>query len=137
MPSGFTSYFTQKAAALLLTGDVSWTPPSIYYWVLYKDEPTDLGTSNLSVLTTRVSKAFGAPDATSQVTLVGDLSWVETAPEPIRFLGGWDQSTGGHCCIVKELDKTMYYYVGDTIVVPKFSVQLPYGVDLNALDGSA
>lgn len=131
MPSGFTSYFVQKAAAHLFSGDTSWTPPSTYYWVPYKGEPTDLGTSNQSVLTTRVAMAFGAADATGLVTLTGDLSYAETAPEQIAYMGGWDLATGGHCCVIKELDQSKNYYSGDTIVVPKFSIQMPPGEDLN------
>lgn len=134
MPSGFTSYFAQKSAGLLFSGDTSWTPPATFYWVLYTGEPTDLGTSNQSVLTTRVAKSFGAADATGLVTLTADLSWAETAPEEIKFVGGWDLSTGGHCCVIKELDQSKNYYSGDTIVIPKFSIQLPAGVDLNELD---
>lgn len=134
--SGFTTYFVQKAAGLLLSG-VSWTPPTTYYLLLHIGEPTDLGTSNPSVLTTRVSATFSAPDATGTVTLTADLSWSETAPETITHVSGWDASTGGHCCFTKKLESAKNYYSGDTIVIPKFSIQLAPSVDLTELDGAA
>ncbi|MCX2931419.1 hypothetical protein ORI20_14130 [Mycobacterium sp. CVI_P3] len=127
--SGFTTYFAQKIIGFALSGQ-AWTPPSTYYLVLHVGEPTDLGTSNPSVLTTRAAVTFSDPDATGMVTIESDVSWLETAPETITHVSGWDASTGGHCCFTKKLVQAKSYYAGDTITVPKFSLQIPAGVEL-------
>lgn len=132
MPSGFTTYFARKIAGHVFCGE-TWTPPTTYYAVPYVGEPTDLGTSNPSVLTTRQALTLAIPDATGMAMTTSDLSWVETAPEAITHFGFWDLATGGHCCYIKELDQVINYYVGDTITLPKFGIKIPSATDLSEL----
>ncbi|AQT81954.1 hypothetical protein B1R94_25905 [Mycolicibacterium litorale] len=134
--SGFTTYFTNKIMGHVFCGQ-SWTPPSTYYWALHIGEPTDLGTANPSVITARVPSTLSVPDAAGMVMITADLSWLETAPEPISHLSGWDAATGGHCCFIKQLEKSRNFYDGDTIVVPKFGIQLAAGVDITELGSAA
>lgn len=134
--SGFTQYFVQKIMGHVFSG-VSWSPPSTYYLLLHTGDPTDLGTANVSVLTTRVSATLSAADSSGTVSLTADLSWSETASETITHISGWDASTAGHCCFIKALDVPMNYFSGDTIVVPKFSLQLAPGVDFTELPSAA
>lgn len=130
--SGFTTYFARKIGGHIFGGEI-WTPPSTYYAVPYVGEPTDLGTSNLSVLTTRQAVTFSAPDASGLMMISADLSWVETDPETVSHFGFWDLSTGGHCCYIKELDEPIPYYVGDTVTLPKFGIKIPSLVDLSEI----
>lgn len=132
MPSGFTTYFARKIAGHIFCGEV-WTPPATYYLVPHIGEPTDLGTANPSVLTSRQAATMSAPDATGLVMLSSDLTWVETDPEEISHFSGWDLSTGGNCCFIKQLDEVINYYVGDTVTLPKFGLKIPAATDLSEI----
>lgn len=115
--NGFTYYgSTTMLNALLRGGPV--------YGKLHIDDAFD-GTMNPSVITTRASMTFAAPDTNGVINLSTPASWSVTQTEKLWGVSIWTASTAGQCVLVHEFAAAKPVYNGDTLVLASMPISLP------------
>lgn len=94
------------------------------YGKLHIDDPID-GTMNPSVITTRASMTFGAPDTNGVIDLSTPASWSVSSTEKLWGISIWSASTAGNCLAIRAFSSAKPVYNGDTLVLASMPISLP------------
>lgn len=115
--NGFTYYgATTMLNYLLRTGTV--------YGKLHVDDAID-GTMNPSLITTRSSMTFAAPDVNGIINLSAPVSWSVSNLEKLWGISIWTAATAGNCLLIREFSAEKPVYNGDTLVLSSLPIGFP------------
>lgn len=103
---------------------VTFTAPAAVYAQLHTGDPTDVGTSNVALNTTRQAITFAAAvSGAGTMTSNTDAQWLSVpASEVYSFFSLWDASTNGNCLGSGALTASVQVNAGDNFRLATGSV---------------
>lgn len=109
----------------------TFTAPAAVYVQLHTADPTDVGTTGVSSVTTRQAVTFADADATlGTMASNADVSWTNwagTNGEIVTWITLWDAASNGNCLWRGQLTGPKTMNTGDTLTIPSGSLTLTLG----------